>query len=73
MYVCIDIALCGVLMGSGIQLGLVERPIKWVQCPNPAGTIGPASGTLAHTCTLLWAFCNQLYSGQLRVTLHPYI
>ena len=22
---------------------------KWVQCPNPAGTIGPASRTLAHT------------------------
>ena len=25
---------------------------KWVQCPNPAGTIGPASRRLAHTCTL---------------------
>ena len=25
---------------------------KWVQCPNHADTIGPASYTLAHTCTL---------------------
>ena len=36
-------------MESGVQLGQREGPIKWVQCPNPAGTIGPASHTLAHT------------------------
>ena len=40
-------------MELGVQLGLGEGPIKkWVQCRNPAGTIGPASYTLAHTCTL---------------------
>ena len=38
----------------GIQLGLGEGPIKLVQCPNPAGTIAPASRTLAHTCTLCY-------------------
>ena len=41
---------------------------KWVQCPNPAGTIDPVSRMLAHTCALVCAFCSQLYSGQLRVT-----
>ena len=25
---------------------------KWVQCPNPAGTIGLVSSTLAHTYAL---------------------
>ena len=40
-------------MESGIQLGLGEGPsIKWVQCPNPAGTIGHVLRTLAHTCKL---------------------
>ena len=40
-------------MESGVQLGLVEGSIKkWIQCPNPAGIIGPASCTLARTCTL---------------------
>ena len=28
---------------------LGEGPIKWVQCPNPAGTIGPASCMLIRT------------------------
>ena len=29
-----------------------EAHQKWVQCPNPTGTIGPASRTLALACTL---------------------
>ena len=51
MYVCIKVALCEVPMesGAGVQLGQGEGPIKWVQCPNSAGTIGPALRTLAHT------------------------
>ena len=28
MYVCIEVALCRVHMGSGVQLGLEEGPIK---------------------------------------------
>ena len=51
-YVCIEAALRGVPMERGFQLGLEEWSIKWVQCPNPTGTIGPTSRTLAHTCTL---------------------
>ena len=49
MFVCIEVALHRVPIEKGIQLGLGEGPIKWVQCTNPAGTIGPASRTLAHT------------------------
>ena len=52
MYVCVKVALRGVPMGSGVQLGLGEGPIKWVQCPNPVGTIGPTLRTLAHTCAM---------------------
>ena len=66
VYVGINVALRGVPMERGVQLGLGEGPVKWVQCPNPAGSIGPASGTLAHTCALLCAFCSQLYSRELR-------
>ena len=51
-------------MESGVQLGLGEGPIKkWVQCPNPAGTIGPASRTLGHTCTLGVLFVNNFTLG----------
>ena len=39
---------------------------KWVQCPNPAGTIGPTSRTLVHTRAKS-VFCSQLYIEQLRV------
>ena len=36
MYVCIEVALGGVPMGSGVQLGLGGwAHQKWVQCPNP--------------------------------------
>ena len=53
MYVCIEVALCGGPMGLGVQLGLGDGSHeKWVLCPNRAGTIRPASHTLAHTCTL---------------------
>ena len=46
-----EFAIRGVPMGLGVQLGLGERAHqKWVQCPNPAGTIGPTSRTPAHTC-----------------------
>ena len=40
-------------MESGAQPCLGLGPIKkWVQCPNPAVTIGPASRILAHNSTL---------------------
>ena len=61
------VALCRVTMERGVQLDLGEGPIKWVQCPNPAGTIGPASRTLDHTYALLCTFCSQLYFRQLKV------
>ena len=52
MYVSIEVALHGVPMEWGVQLGLGEGPIKkLVQCTNPAGTIGPAPFKVAHTCT----------------------
>ena len=51
-YVCkyTDSPLWSVL-GIGHPLGLGGGAIKKVQCPNAAGTIGPASHMLAHTCT----------------------
>ena len=69
MYACIEVSLCGVPMGSDVQLGLGEGPIGIVgPMSQPRGTIDTASRTLAHICTLVCAFCSQLYSGQLRVT-----
>ena len=64
MYVCMEVVLRGVTMEKAWE---GEGPSKWVKCPNPAGTIGPALGTLAHICVNI-AFCSQLYSGQLRVS-----
>ena len=31
---------------------------KWVQCPNPASTIGPASSTLARACAKTLSVAN---------------
>ena len=65
MYVCIEVALRGMPMERGDQLGLGRDPQE-VQCPNPAGTNGPVSPMLTDTRTFS-AFCSQLCSGQLRV------
>ena len=57
MHVCIEVALRGITHGIGrsnCAWGGAHQ--KWVQCPNPAGTIGPASRTLTHTHALLCAF-----------------
>ena len=54
MYVCLEVALRVVPMERGVQLGLGEEPFKWVQCPNPTGTIGPRLARwliLTHMCT----------------------
>ena len=53
-------------MEKGVQLGLGEGPIKWVQCPKPVGIIDPTSRTLTHINalsepTLLWAAKGDLY------------
>ena len=50
-------------MERAVQLGLGEGPIKWAQCSNSAGTIGPRHRhwlVLVHYVrfllpTLLWA------------------
>ena len=59
---------CGVPMEKASNWAW-GRGRQGVQCPNPAGTICPASHTLAHTCanrflqpTLLWAAKGYLYS-----------
>ena len=57
-YVYIEVAFCGVPMISGIQLGLAEGSIKWVQCPIPAGTVGPASPELAHAHNHAFSVAN---------------
>ena len=50
MYVCLEVALRGVPMDRGVELSLEGGAHqKWVQCPNPAGNIGPASRTLTRT------------------------
>ena len=49
IYVYVEVALHGVPMERGVQPGLGEGPIMWVQCPNPTGTIGPVLRRLAHT------------------------
>ena len=63
MYVCIEAVLRRVPMEKGVQHGLGGG----VQCPNPTGTIGPASRTLRLILAPQSAFCSQLYSGQLKV------
>ena len=51
MYVCIEVALCGVYMRSAVQLSLGGGASKVGQCPIPAGTtIGPALSM--RTCTM---------------------
>ena len=65
IHVCIEVALHGDAHGIGHSnwpIGIVG-PIS-----QPRGTIDTASLTLTHTCTLVCAFCSQLYSGQLRVS-----
>ena len=50
MYVCIEVALRGVPMGSGVKLGPGEGPIEIVgPMSQPRGTIDTASRTLDHT------------------------
>ena len=68
IYVCIEVALCGVPMEKGVQLWTWGRGPQGFQCSNTAGTIGPTSRTLADTCAkrfllpiLLWAAKGDLY------------
>ena len=51
MYVCLEVALCGVPMERGVQLGLAEGPIKsGSNVPTqPRGTTDTESRTLDHT------------------------
>ena len=57
MYVCIEVALCGVHMGSGVQLGLEERPIEsGSNVPAPQVPLVPRHGRwfiLAHCVCFL--------------------
>ena len=51
MYVCM---YRGCPWWSAHDIGRPNGPggganLKWVECPDPVGTIGPASRTLAHT------------------------
>ena len=61
MYLCIEVALHRIAHGIGKSNWAWGKgpSIKWVQCPNPAGNIGSASRTLAHT--LLWAAKGDLF------------
>ena len=69
MYVCIEVPFVKMPMGSGIQLGQGEGPIRLVgPISQPRGTIDTASLTLAHTCALNVCFLNQLYFRQIRVS-----
>ena len=47
LHLCLEVALSRVPMERGVQLGLGEGPIKWVQFSDPA------SPTLAHIYALL--------------------
>ena len=56
-------------MGSGVQLGLGEGPIKKVgPMSQPRGTFDTALCTLYHTHALNVHFLKQLYSRQLRMS-----
>ena len=56
-------------MELGVQLGLGDGARqKWVQYPNPAGTIGPTSRTLYQTHAPNVRFLKQIYSRQLAVS-----
>ena len=62
MYVCsIEVALYGDAHGIGCSIWAKGRDPSgsWVQYPNPAGTIGPASLTLTGT-SAPWRFPSQL-------------
>ena len=49
-YVCIEVALRGNVHGIGRPTGPGGGDHqKWVQCPNPAGTVKTMSRTLDHT------------------------
>ena len=69
MYVCIEVAFVEFPMESGVQLGLGEGPIKKVgPMSQPRGyhqSHVTHAGSYMHT---MCAFCNQLYSRQLKVT-----
>ena len=56
-------------MGSGVPTGPRggTQQDRRTNVPTPQGTIGPVSRT-AGSCLHIWcAFCNQLYSRQLKV------
>ena len=65
MYVPIEVAHQGVPMGSGVQLGLGEGPIK---SGSNVSTPRVPHVTHADSYSRKSAFCRQLYSGQLRVS-----
>ena len=50
LYVCIEVAFRGVPLEKGVQLAQGGALKGDVQCPSPAGTLSPASHSLAHTC-----------------------
>ena len=68
MYVCIEVALCGVPMGLGVQLGLGKGPIKiGSNVPTLRVSSVPYFARWVILAHCVCAFCSQLYSGQLRV------
>ena len=58
MYVCIEVALCGIAHGEGRSNWAKGRDPSgsWVQYPNPYGTIDTTSLTLGYTYALVCSF-----------------
>ena len=75
MYVCIDVALCGIDHGKGRSNWAKGRDPSgsWVQNSNHAGTIGPASRTLISTHTHIVCFPHQLLLRAAKGDLHPHM
>ena len=73
-YVCIEVAFRGNANRKGLPNWALGRDPSgsWVQCPNPAETIGPASLTL--TCTSAQCrFPSQLFLWEAKGDLHPHM
>ena len=72
MYQCIEVALRGVPMGSGVQLGLGEGPIKVGPISQPRGIIDTRHSrwtVLAHLC----AFSDPTLLKSAKGVLFPHV
>ena len=70
MYVCIEAAFVELPIAMGGPTGPRggTQQDHRTNVPTPQGTIGPVSRTAGSYLHTWCAFCNQLYSRQLRVT-----